>query len=308
MDIIFYYGLFLLLLYFLQKYFLQIKRNLPPSPPLSLPIIGHLYLLKKPLHRTLAKLSHQYGSILLIRFGSRRVILVSSPSAAEECFTKNDIIFANRPHLLAGKHLGYDYTTLVWASYGHHWRNLRRIASIEILSSNRLQMFYGIRLDEVRLLCKRLFRGSKGEQHQTVNMKSMFFEMTLNVMMRMIAGKRYYGENIAELEEAKKFKEILTETFRLSGATNIVDFLPFLNWAGSNKVEKSLVILQRKRDKFMQDLIEEHRQIRNSFASPERSKTMIDVLLSLQENEPEYYTDNIIRGMMQVKFLSLYLG
>ncbi|XP_031267282.1 cytochrome P450 81Q32-like [Pistacia vera] len=300
MDILFYYGLFLLLLYFLQKYFLQIKRNLPPSPPLSLPIIGHLYLLKKPLHRTLAKLSHQYGSILLIRFGSRRVILVSSPSAAEECFTKNDIIFANRPHLLAGKHLGYDYTTLVWASYGHHWRNLRRIASIEILSSNRLQMFYGIRLDEVRLLCKRLFRGSKGEQHQTVNMKSMFFEMTLNVMMRMIAGKRYYGENIAELEEAKKFKEILTETFRLSGATNIVDFLPFLKWAGSNKVEKSLVILQRKRDKFMQDLIEEHRHIRNSFASPERSKTMIDVLLSLQENEPEYYTDNIIRGMMQV--------
>lgn len=226
---------------------------------------------------------------------------MSSPSAAEECFTKNDIIFANRPRFLAGKHLGYDYTTLVWASYGHHWRNLRRIASVEILSSNRLQMFSGIRLDEVRLLCKRLFKGSNGGQYQIVDMKSMFFEMTLNVMMRMIAGKRFYEENMADLEEAKKFKEIVTETFRLSGATNIVDFIPFLKWAGLNNVEKSLVILQGKRDKFMQDLIEEHRRMRNDFASPDGSKTMINVLLSLQENEPEYYTDHVIRGMMQVK-------
>ncbi|XP_044509865.1 cytochrome P450 81Q32-like [Mangifera indica] len=300
MDILFYYGLFLLLLYFLPKYVLQIKRNLPPSPALSLPIVGHLYLLKKPLHRTLAKLSARYSPILFIRLGSRPAVLVSSPSAAEECFTKNDIIFANRPRFLAGKHLGYDYTTLVWASYGHHWRNLRRIASVEILSSNRLQMFSGIRLDEVRLLCKRLFKGSNGGQYQIVDMKSMFFEMTLNVMMRMIAGKRFYEENMADLEEAKKFKEIVTETFRLSGATNIVDFIPFLKWVGLNNVEKSLVILQGKRDKFMQDLIEEHRRMRNDFASPDGSKTMINVLLSLQENEPEYYTDHVIRGMMQV--------
>ncbi|KAA8528481.1 hypothetical protein F0562_035836 [Nyssa sinensis] len=275
-------------------------QKLPPSPHLSVPIIGHLYLFKKPLHRTLAKISDQYGPILFLRFGSRPVLLVSSPSAAEECFTKNDIVFANRPRLVAGKHLGYNYTTLVWASYGHHWRNLRRIAATEILSTNRLQMFTSIRSHEIQSLIRWLFSNSYDGEYYTLDMKSAFFELTLNIMMRMIAGKRYYGDNIVELEEARKFKEIVTETFQLSGATNIADFVPVLKWFGLNGIEKKLQVLQEKRDSFMQDLILEHRKMRSESSCEQRSKTMIDVLLSLQETEPEYYTDEIIRGMMQV--------
>ena len=135
-------------------------------------------------------------------------------------------------------------------------------------------------------------------------MKSTFFELTLNVMMKMIAGKRYYGENVAELEGAGKFKKIVMESFELSGATNIGDFLPvFFKWVGSRGLEKRLVVLQGKKDKFMQDLIEEHRRRREGdSASEDRGKTMIDVLLSLQEAEPEYYTDEIIRGMTLVSF------
>ncbi|KAJ9166300.1 hypothetical protein P3X46_021074 [Hevea brasiliensis] len=296
------YSCFLLFLflYFFSKHLLQINKNLPPSPGLSLPIIGHLHLFKKPLHRAFADLSKKYGPILYLKFGSRPVILVSSPAVAEECFTKNDIIFANRPRLLAGKHLGYNYTTLVWASYGDHWRNLRRIASLELLSSYRLQMFHNIRVEEVRSLVRRIFRQSKYGEFVTVDMKLMFFELTLNVMMRMIAGKRYYGESMEELDDERRFKEIVTETFELSGATNIGDFLPGLKWIGLNKIGKRLEALQRKRDRFMQELIEAHKRSKGDSASVKRDKTMIDVLLGLQENEPEYYTDDIIRGMMQV--------
>lgn len=46
--------------------------------------------------------------------------------------------------------------------------------------------------------------------------------------MRMTAGKRYQGENPAELGESRKVKEIVTETFELSGATNTGDFVPVL--------------------------------------------------------------------------------
>jgi cytochrome P450 len=299
---IYHYILLFLFLYFLTKYLVQKSKRLPPSPALSLPIIGHLYLFKKPLHRTLAKLANQYGPVLFMRLGSRPAIIVSSPTLAEECFTKNDIVFANRPRLLAGKHLGYNYTTLVWAPYGHHWRNLRRIASLELLSSNRLQMFYSIRVDEVKSLIHRLCQRSEGGEFLAVDMKSTFFELTLNVMMRMIAGKKYYGEKVGELEEARKFKKIVMESFELSGATNIGDFLPVLKWVVSRGLEKRLVVLQEKRDKFMQDSIEEHRRRRGDPASEERGKTMIDVLLSLQESEPEYYTDEIIRGMTLVSF------
>ncbi|KAF5740636.1 isoflavone 2'-hydroxylase-like isoform X1 [Tripterygium wilfordii] len=284
------YSFFMLFifLYFFTKLFLQYNKNLPPSPGVSLPIIGHLYLLKKPLHRTLADLSKRYGPVLFLQFGSRPVILVSSPSAAEECFTKNDTIFANRPKLLGGKHFGYNYTNVLWAPYGQHWRNLRRIASLELLSTHRVQMFSGIRIQEVRSLVHRLFGGTKGGEFQTVEMKSMFFELTLNFMMRMVC-----GENQASAEDAKRLIEIVKETFELSGTTNFSDFVPVLKWIGTNSIEKRMVSLQKKRDLFTQELIEELRRKKNSTA-----KTMIDVLLSQQEIEPDYYTDEIIRGMV----------
>ncbi|CAK9153596.1 unnamed protein product, partial [Ilex paraguariensis] len=130
-----------------------------------------------------------------------------------DCFTKNDIIFANRPRLLARKHLGYDYTTIVSASSGHLWCNLRRITTIEILSTSRIQMFSSIRGHEVYSLICRLFRGSGDGEYHTVEMKLVFFEMILKFLMKMIAGKQYYGDNAAELEETRKFKEIVIRVF-----------------------------------------------------------------------------------------------
>lgn len=280
----------------LANHFLSRIQNLPPSPFPTLPIIGHLHLLRKPLHQTLSKISNRYGPILHLKFGSRPVLVVSSPSAAEDCLAKNDVVFANRPRLLVGKHLGYNYTSLTWAPYGEHWRNLRRISSLQILSSHRLQTLSHIRADEVRSLIRRLLRD---DQKQAVDLKSAFFDLTLNVMMMMIAGKRYYGDSVAEAKEASKFQEIVAESIELAAVTNMADFLPIFRWVGDGGMEKRLILLQEKRDSLMQSLIQEHRTM-GSGGEKKQTKTMIEVLLALQESEPEYYKDEIIRGIMLV--------
>ncbi|XP_058217271.1 isoflavone 3'-hydroxylase-like [Rhododendron vialii] len=174
----------------LIKHILHKLRNHPPTPFPALPLIGHLHLLKKPIHRTLSSLSNHYGPVLFLRFRFRRILVITSQSTAEECFTKHDIVFANRPRLLPGKHLGYNYTSIVWAPYDDHWRNVRRITSLEILSSHRLQMLSHIRLDEAQTLVRRLFCVSTGNPEQAVDveMKSAFFEFVFNAMMRMIVG------------------------------------------------------------------------------------------------------------------------
>ncbi|KAK4390481.1 cytochrome [Sesamum angolense] len=291
-------------LYIFTHHFFHKLRNLPPAPILNLPFIGHLYLLKKPLYRSLAKISGRYGPVVLLQFGSRRVLVVSSPSAAEECLTKNDVIFANRPHLLAGKHLGYNYTSLAWTSYGDHWRNLRKISSIEILSTNRLQMLHWIRVDEVKSTIRALNRAS--EQRRVVDMKTVFFELTMNTVMRMIAGKRYYGENVEEVEEARRFREIVKDTLRRS-TSNMGDFLPVIRWLGVGGAEKGLMELQRRRDAFMQELVEGCKRRLKSYGGADgdmvaegKTKTMIEMLLTLQAKEPEYYTDALIRSLMLV--------
>ncbi|KAJ4982041.1 hypothetical protein NE237_032878 [Protea cynaroides] len=296
----FYYFLFFFLASFLlSKHLFPKTKNLPPSGPISLPIIGQLYLLKEPLHRTLASISAQYGPILLLKFGSRRILHVSSPSAVEECFTTNDVVFANRPHFLSGKYFAFDYTTLTTASYGQHWRNLRRLTTLEIFSSTRLQMFSKIRTNEVSLLLRRLFDGA-GKASKIVEMKSLFFEVTLNGMMMMIAGKRYYGDD-DHVDKARQFQELVEEMFAAAGASNVADFLPLLKWVYFNGVEKKLVRLQRRRDQFMLELFEEYRTARTHSKD---EKTLIDVLLSQQEADPNYYTDDIIIGIIQVLLLA----
>ncbi|CAH1442687.1 unnamed protein product [Lactuca virosa] len=294
MEIPYLYISLLLLLasYLFTSHFRRKFSNLPPTVFPTLPIIGHLYLLKPPLYRTFAKLSAKYDPILLLRLGSRRVLLVSSPSAAEECFTKNDIVFANRPHMLFGKIIGNNYTSLVWSPYGENWRNLRRIASIEILSIHRLNEFHDVRVDEGRFLIRKLLSHSSA-----VDLKSVFYELTLNVMMRMISGKRYFGGDIPEVEEeGKRFRAILSETFLLSGAANVGDYLPFLSWFGLKGLQNKLNALKEKRDVFFQGLIEHIRKSKGENSK----KTMIEVLLSLQESDPQYYTDEMIRSFVLV--------
>lgn len=125
-------------------------------------------------------------------------------------------------------------------------------------------------------------------------------------MMRMIAGKPYYGETAADLEEAARFREIQTETMRVGGKSNLGDYLPFIRWIGGQKrLENDMKEVQRKRDEFMQHLIEEHKTKMNSQTDcrlplKEGRKSLIEVLLSLQQTEPEYYTDEIIKGLMLV--------
>ncbi|XXG63866.1 hypothetical protein AAC387_Pa05g1962 [Persea americana] len=294
--------LFFFSFFLISKLLFTDRSRLPKTPvPPSLPILGHLHLLKKPLHRSLTALSRRYGPLLSLRFGSRPVVVVSSPSLVEECFTKKDIIFANRPRLLAGKYIGFNYTNLGWSPYGPHWRNLRRIAVTQILSSNRVHMFSFVRSDEVLTMVKELFRDSYLGK---VNLKQKFSELALNNMMRMIAGKRYYGERVVDLEEARRFRENMQGSVAVSGMSNLLDFLPVLRWIGLKGLEKRMIGLVKRRDVLLQGLIDEHtkKKMDGTFEIGEKKKktTLIDVLLSLRETEPEYYTDDIIKGLIMV--------
>ncbi|KAL4600053.1 hypothetical protein ACB092_11G170300 [Castanea dentata] len=271
-------------------------KTLPPSSP-SLPILGHLHLIKKPLHHTFHHFSQKYGNIFSLQFGSQLVVIVSSPSAAEECITKNDVVLANRPRLLMSKHLGYNHTTMTAAFYGDHWRNLRRISALEIFSTNRLNVFLGIRRDEVKHLLRKLSRNSC-QGFAKVELKSMFLELTFNIIMRMVEGKRYYGEDVKDEEEARQFKGIMKEIVGAGGASNAQELVPLLWWIDRGRLEERLKKLANKTDAFLQGLIDEKRR------KEEKGNTMIDHLLSLQKSQPEYYTDQIIKGLILVLLIA----
>ncbi|KAJ0535891.1 putative cytochrome P450 [Helianthus annuus] len=81
-------ALILLVLFFVADYFRRKYYNLPPTIFPCLPVIGHLYLLKQPLYRSLFEIAAKHGPILYLRFGTHRILLISSPSLTEECLIK----------------------------------------------------------------------------------------------------------------------------------------------------------------------------------------------------------------------------
>lgn len=270
----------------------------PPSPPSSLPVIGHLHLLKKPLHRTLSALAAQHGPVLLFRFGSRRVVHVADPAVAAECLSTHDVTFANRPRLPSARYLSNDYTTLGSSSYGPNWRNLRRIATVDVFSSHRVLCSADVRASEVRNMARQLFKAAAGadaSRPARCDVKARAFEIALNTVARVIAGKRYYGDGSVASEEAERFRAMVREYLAMHGASNLQDFVPVLALVDIGGVNKRAIRLSKARNEWAQRLIDEHRAA--AAAGREQGKTMVGDLLEKQASDPETYSDKVIRAL-----------
>lgn len=270
--------------------------RLPPSPAAALPILGHLYLLKQPLHRNFHRLSQRAGPIFSLKLGFRRCVVVSSPTLVEECFTTNDVVLANRPQILVDKYIGYNHSTMSGAPYGEHLRSLRRIAAQEVLSSSRLNAFLQIRQDEVNRLLLSLHKACD-EGSSKVELRPRLSELTFNNMMRMLAGKRYSFEEDEESVEGRKFRKLINRVFEMAQASNPQDFLPFLQLIDYGGFTKKLAGLAQEMDEMLQSLVDEHRQ--------ETRNSIIAHLLSLQQSNPQFYSDLTIKGLLMVQIFFL---
>ncbi|XP_059636730.1 cytochrome P450 CYP82D47-like [Cornus florida] len=252
------------------------------------PIIGHLHLLAtgpQLPHITLGAMADKYGPIFTVKIGLRRDLVVSNWEAAGECFTTNDIAISSRPKFLAAEHLGYNYAMLAFSPYGAYWRELRKIVSVELLSNRRLEMLKNVRVSETKISMKELYelwaekKNSSGRV--SVDMKQWFGDLTLNVVVRMVAGKRYFGAN-AGSEEARRCQKLLREFFRFLGLFVVADAIPFLGWLDLGGHEKAMKETAKEIDKMVGEWLEGHRRKRDS-GEFRVEQDFMDVMLSVLE-------------------------
>uniref|UniRef100_A0A0D9ZDH0 Cytochrome P450 n=1 Tax=Oryza glumipatula TaxID=40148 RepID=A0A0D9ZDH0_9ORYZ len=302
---------------FLLHYYLLGRGNggaarLPPGPP-AVPILGHLHLVKKPMHATMSRLAERYGPVFSLRLGSRRAVVgvlhrsrravvVSSPGCARECFTEHDVTFANRPRFESQLLVSFNGAALATASYGAHWRNLRRIVAVQLLSAHRVGLMSGLIAGEVRAMVRRMYRAAAASPAGAarIQLKRRLFEVSLSVLMETIAHtKATRPETDPDTDmsvEAQEFKQVVDEIIPHIGAANLWDYLPALRWFDVFGVRRKILAAVSRRDAFLRRLIDAERR-RLDDGDESEKKSMIAVLLTLQKTEPEVYTDNMITAL-----------
>ncbi|KAL9226887.1 hypothetical protein vseg_002648 [Gypsophila vaccaria] len=297
-----YYVPLAIIIYTVNEIVWRKLQKSPPGPLLSVPILGQLYALRYPITDTFTQLAEQYGPVFCLKMGTRQAVVVSTPWAAEECLSVNDVVFCNRPQgSMVGKYIGYGFRSINFAPYGAHWKNLRKLSAIEILSPRRVQSLSGIRAQEVESLVKRLY--GEGAQHGVVvaDMRSLFLDTTINIMTKTIFGKRYVGEEIIyeNNNNGQRIRQMLADTVTLLNKETVGDYVPWLKWLDW-KIERAYKKYCNARDLLLTDLVEEHKLGSKLIDHQQHSspKPLVQVLLELQHSDPHYYNDHVIQSII----------
>ena len=252
------------------------------------PLIGHLRLLtggSQLPHMKLGALADKYGPAFTIRVGVHPALVISTSELAKECFTTNDVSLCSRPKIISGKHFGYNYAMLAYTSYGPYWREIRKITSLELLSTRRLELLKGVKASEMETSLKELYNfweekkiGNK--DHVLVDMKQWFGDLSLKVILRMVAGKRYYGTSAAS-DEARRCHKALREFFHLAGLFVVGDAIPYLGWLDLGGYEKAMKKTAEELDGIVTEWLEEHKEKKASGEAKLGEQDFMDVILSI---------------------------
>lgn len=268
----------------------RFSRRTPPEAGGAWPIIGHLHLLAgpQPPHITLGHMADKHGPIFTIKMGIHRALVVSSWEMAKECLTTNDKIFANRPKAAGSEHMTYNYAMFGFSPYGPYWRQVRKIATLELLSNHRLQMLSHVRVSEVNTAIKEIYEvwvknNNSGNNNNGVGveMKKWFGDITLNVIFRMVVGKRYLeATSLSEIGSDDRCRKALRDFFELTGTFVVSDALPYLKWLDFGGYEKAMKKTSKELDQLAQRWLEEHKRKRVS-GEVNGAQDFMDVMLSI---------------------------
>ncbi|XP_044959121.1 desmethyl-deoxy-podophyllotoxin synthase-like [Hordeum vulgare subsp. vulgare] len=254
--------------------------RLPPGP-WQLPVIGSLHHLFGALpHRALRDLSRRHGPLMLLKFGENPVIIASTAEAAKEIMKTHDTIFCTRPMSSSVKVINELGRGIAFAPYGDHWRQMRKICFLELLSAKRVSSFQPVRGEEAARLISSISSASKSEQ--VVNLSKMLAMYVTDTTVHAIMGGRF--------REQDALLRYVDEAVRLVGGFSLPDLFPSSRLAlalGSSTLRKAEVF----RDSlmaFMDRVIGDHLEKKPSNEEV-YEEDLIDVLLRIRgEDELQF--------------------
>ncbi|KAJ7979238.1 Cytochrome P450 [Quillaja saponaria] len=246
-------------------------------------------------HKSLSNLAKKYGPLMHLQLGELSNIVVSSPNIAEEVMKTHDVIFANRPRLLAATVTGYNSSTITFSKYGSYWRQLKKIITVELLTQKRVQAFRYIREEEVSSLIDTI----ASHEGSVINLSDLVPSLSNGIISRAAFGKKS--------KDGQAFVSTLAVVLKLAAGLCIADLYPSIKMLQMiTGLKSKLQKLQRKFDGILENIIKEHKEIKlmKEGSTSEAEENLLGVLLKLQaKNDLELpLTDNNVKALVMDMF------
>ncbi|XP_065858578.1 cytochrome P450 726A27-like [Euphorbia lathyris] len=279
---------FFLFIFMVLKIWKKHTQNivLPPGP-WKFPILGNIpQLFGAEIHQCLSDLAKTYGPVMSIQQGQVPVVVISSAEIAHEVLRNQSEVFAERPAPQSIEITLYNGVGIAFAPYGDHWRQMRKISTLEFLSAKRVQSFRSLREEQVSEVIKFL----QSKAGSTVNITNMVVDLTNTVMLLAT-----FGENGKTKEHLLTILESLKDAGKV---VSIADFFPsfkFIQYFTSRAMSR-LQRLHLEADRILEDTIHEHKA--NKKDDDAEVDNFLDVLLGIQKkgNLPMPFTNDCIKA------------
>ncbi|XP_027162852.1 premnaspirodiene oxygenase-like [Coffea eugenioides] len=299
MEYPFNFFAFFLLLSFVIALVNQWKRSktvhkLPPGP-WKLPIVGNMHqLIGSRPHYALRKLAQKHGPLIHLQLGEISTIVVSSPRLAKEIMKTHDLAFANRAEFLACKIVYYNCSDIVCAPYGEYWR-MRKICTLELLSTKNVRSFGSIRLDEAKHLISSI--QAQAAAGELINLTEHLSTYTSSMVLTAAFGK------VSKVHQMT-FLRLLKESLPISSAFEVSDLFPSYRILHPlSKVKPKLMKVYQRIDKIFDIIIAEHvENLKRTKRGMGESgnEDLVDVLLRVKESGDLTFpvTNNNIKAVL----------
>ncbi|XP_078166105.1 cytochrome P450 71A1-like [Carex rostrata] len=290
-------SLFLLCISLLSIFilYLSVKRRnsskgpqkLIPSPP-KLPFIGNIHQISSLYHQSLYSLSLKYGPLMLLHLGEVPWLIVSSSDMAYAIMRTHDLTFASRPSAVVSDIIRFG--DLAFEPYNEDWRQLKKIFTIHLMSTNKIASYKTIREAEVGNLIAKIADHASTSSGDPIELSKVLFSFMNDVVLRVVSGKF-----IMEERRYAMFQEVVVESFCIIGRFSFGDLFPSLSWL------EGLIGLSRRarRNRTKWELLFEE-VIQAHIQSEGNNDNFVDILLCLK-NDPNIkfdITNDRIKGLL----------
>jgi cytochrome P450 len=173
---------------------------------MRLPVIGHLHLLRPPVHRTFQELASRIGPLMHIGLGSTHCVVAS------ELIRGHEGSISERHLTAVIRQFSYDSAGFVFAPYNTHWLFMRCLCMSELLGPRNVKQ---LRPSRRAVTVSLLASSARGE---TVDLTRHLICLSNTSIIRMVASTVPGSVT----DEAQELAKAVTE---LLGAFNVAPYV-----------------------------------------------------------------------------------